>query len=170
MHTNTTSNQVTYRDAAPDDMPFVLDSWMKSWRTSAWAGTIPNNIYFATQRDCIEQLIARGAKILIASHSKTNRILGWVCYELTQDSPARTVINFLYVKDAYLRLTPSIGAALADRVPGAKPGYFTHRYRTVVDYCPQDAGWRHAPEIARRAYRPDKRAAKAPVGPLPQAD
>lgn len=165
------SQPVNYRPAQPADIPFILDSWMKSWRNSPWAGTIPNNRYFETQRDCIEQLIARGMEVIVATHEPTGRILGYIAYEQTQDTPARTVVHYLYVKDAYLRVRPSIAEALLERTPGAKPGYFSHRYRTVSDTCRSDAGWRHAAEIARRAYRPDKRKpSKAPVSPLPQAD
>lgn len=151
--------QINYRPATSADVPFILDSWMKSWRMSSWAGTIPNNRYYDVQRDCIEQLIARGMDILVAAHAGTDRILGWVAYELTQDAPARTVIHYLYVKDPYLSIVPSIGGTLLDRVPGVKPGYYTHRYRTVVDHCTADSGWRHAPEIARRALRRRKPAA-----------
>ena len=71
------------------------------------------------------------------------RILGWICYE--QSGPD-AVVHYCYVKDPYLPL--GIGETLVDRVPGKKPGFYTFRYRQVVEACGKN--WRHAPEIARR--------------------
>jgi hypothetical protein len=144
--------EVLYRAATPADVPFILDSWMKSWRKSPWAGTLPNNRFFAITRESIEQLIARGSTFEVASsHTKPDHILGWICHELTTDSEPRTVIHYLYVKDPYLK--SNIARTLVDRAPGRQPGYYTHRYRQVQDNCSYEEGWRHAPEIARRNRR-----------------
>lgn len=129
------------RPAIPEDFAFVMDSWLNSWRKSPWAGTIRNDEYFKVQRSTIEGLIGRGAEVLVAT-SESGRILGWVCYEVVSD---RAAIHYLYVKDAFIPL--GIGALLVDRIPGTKPGFYSHRYRQVIDLC---RGWTHAPEIARR--------------------
>ena len=34
---------VSFRPMVPDDLPFVMDTWLKSWRKSPWAGIVPNN-------------------------------------------------------------------------------------------------------------------------------
>jgi len=137
-------NEIAYRKAQPDDVSFVFDSWLRSWRTCPAAGTIRNDMYFPVQRATIEGLIGRGAEIEIAClAADESKILGWVCSELTTRN--ETIIHFLYVKDPYLSF--GIGPTLVSRCSGTKPGLYTHRYRQVVDACP---GWRSAPEIARR--------------------
>lgn len=150
--------QVKYRAAKAEDAALIMDSWLKSWRTSAWAGTVPNHLYFETQRTTIEQLLLRGAKFEVAVASEhPDLILGWACHELTQDTPPRTIIHYVYVKDPYLKLPEAIGETLARRAPGVQPGYYTHRYRTVVESLPGRDDWRHAPEIARREATPEGR-------------
>lgn len=140
------SSEVAIRPATPDDMGFVWDSWLKSWRKSPWAGCIPNNLYFETTRSAIEQLVGRGATFLVAClAAEPDKILGWCCHELSQDTTPRTVVHYVYVKDPYLSL--GIAGQLVNGLPGAKPGFYSHRYRQVAEACP---GWRHAPEIARR--------------------
>ncbi len=140
------NNEIAYRNASGDDISFIFDSWLRSWRKSPWAGCIPNNLYFPLTRSTIEQLVARGAEFKVAClAADPDKILGWVCYELSQDTTPRTVVHYVYTKDPYLNL--GIGPALVASLAGAKPGFYTHRYRQVSEACP---GWRHAPEIARR--------------------
>jgi hypothetical protein len=141
---------VLYRTATPEDVPFVMDSWMKSWRKSPWAGCIPNNRYYDVTRDGIEQLIARGATLEIACNpTNPKQIFGWVCRELTTDDPAVCVIHYCYVKDPFLRM--GVGETLVARSPGRQPGYYTYAYRQVKDSCGRE--WKHAPEISRRARK-----------------
>lgn len=145
------SNDILYRAARPDDISFIFDSWLRSWRKSPWAGVIPNNLYFPLTRSSIEQLVARGAVLEVAClAADPERILGWICHE--QSGPD-AVVHYIYVKDPYLSL--GIAEALVERVPGKKPGFYTYRYRQVVDACQPPRtkdreGWVHAPEIARR--------------------
>lgn len=137
------NHDIIYRPAQTEDIPFILDSWLKSWRVCDAAGTIRNDLYYATQRATIEGLIGRGAEFIVASPTnKPEHILGWVCYE---HNPEFALVHYLYVKDPYVRL--GLQAELVERVPGPRPGAFTHRYRQVLETC---KGWRHIPEIARR--------------------
>jgi hypothetical protein len=131
------------------DLPFVFDSWMNSWRKCPWAGCIPNNLYFPLQRSAIEQLIGRGATVEIACRTQDeNHILGWICSEVSKENEPKAIVHYLYIREAYLPF--GIGEALVARCEGAKPGYFTYRYRTVSDACDTRQGWRHIPEISRR--------------------
>lgn len=119
----------------------VFDSWLKSWRTSKFAGVIPNNLYFEVQRTLIEDLINRGAKVFIAHPTDLpDVILGWACGE---EKEGKTVLHYLYTKD------PFLGMGVADKLlaslPGAKPGFITHRLQGK-----EYKEWRHTPEIARR--------------------
>lgn len=140
------SNDVIVRDVYQSDIKFIFDSWLRSWRTSPWAGVIPNNVYYPLTRSVIEQLVGRGATFKVACLANDNdKILGWVCYEVPDQT---TVIHYIYIKDAYIPF--DIGQLLLDATPGSKPGFFTFRYRQVSDICTYDKGWKHAPEIARR--------------------
>jgi len=141
--TSQLSSEIAFRSAVQDDMRFIMDSWLRSWRESPWAGCIRNDLYFATQRATIEGLIARSAEFIVAYlEERPDHILGWGCFEMTGDS---CVVHYLYTKDPYLG--HGINKSLVERASGSKPGFYTHRYRQVIDTCPD---YRHAPEIARR--------------------
>lgn len=119
----------------------VFDSWLKSWRTSKWAGVIPNNLYFEVQRTLIEDLLARGCHLKIAyPEGRPDIILGWVCAE---EKEGKTVLHYLYTKDPFIGL--GIPDLLLAALPGAKPGFVTHKLGLK-----ELKEWRHTPEMARR--------------------
>lgn len=142
-------NDVVFRSAKPEDLPFLFDSWMNSWRKCPWAGCIPNNLFFPLQRSAIEQLIGRGATFEIACRAADeNHILGWICKETSKEAIPKCIVHYIYTREAYLPF--GIGEELVKRCEGEKPGYYTYRYRQVSDTCDFRKGWRHIPEIARR--------------------
>ena len=133
--------EILIRKRISTDLPFIFDSWMKSWRISKWAGTIPNHLYFETQRVLIEDLIARGAWIVVAYPTgQLDTIIGWACCEQKDD---KCVLHYVYVKDPYMNL--GVVEKLLDALPGRKPGYLTHKIGVK-----ELKEWRHTPEMARR--------------------
>lgn len=119
----------------------VFDSYLKSWRTNKAAGTIPNHLYFEVQRTLLEDLISRGAQLQVAyPEGHEDVILGWACGE---EKDGKTVLHYVYVKDPFLGL--NIPDRLISALPGAKPGYLTHKLGTK-----ETREWRHTPEMARR--------------------
>ena len=127
------------RKAIAHDVPFIMASWLSSWRTSRYAGCIRNCDYFSITRSLIEDLIARGATLIVADAGDT--LLGWACGEVKDD---QTVLHYVYVKDPFLRR--GIEDRLLESLPGVKPGWFTF-YQDRLEKAP---GWKHTPEMARR--------------------
>lgn len=132
---------ILVRSVKAGDLNFVFDSWMKSWRTSKYAGTTPNHLYFNVQRTLIEDLITRGAKILVAyPEDRDDVILGWACGEVKGE---QTVLHYCYVKDPFLG--HGIQARLISDLAGSKPGFVTHWQNLK-----ETKTWKHVPEMARR--------------------
>lgn len=150
MQSSTNVMQSRIRPAKPEDMSFVFDSWLKSWRTSKYSGVVPNNLYFDTYRSTIENVIGRGSSIVVATaQNNEDHILGWACFETTPDG--RAVVHYLYVKDPYLKF--GIPDKLLEYLEGDKPGFYTFNYPQVTDalkYRWPGVKWGWAPEIARR--------------------
>lgn len=133
--------EIVVRGYTADDLALVFDSWLKTWRTSKWAGVIPNHLYFDTQRTLIEELISRGACIKVAHPTgREDIILGWACAE---EKEGKTVLHYLYTKDPFIGL--GIPALLLASLPGDKPGFVTHKIALK-----ETKEWRHTPEMARR--------------------
>lgn len=130
------------REAKKEDVAFLLDSWMKSWRRNKFAGVIPNNQYYDVTRTCIENLVARGAKFkVVCLDSDEDAILGWLCSEKLKDESV--VVHYMYVKDPYLKT--GVPEKLTEALPIT--GFYTFRFNQVVEFLP---GWKWIPEIARR--------------------
>jgi hypothetical protein len=135
---------VTFRDLAPDEFQLVLDSWSKSYRSSDWAGTVPNHMWHAVVRETIAGLIGRGAKILAAACGDS--VWGWVCYERKGDD---VVLHYVYVKDPFRE--GGLGFALTGALfPDAKRVFYTHRTRLGQRIIKKIPGASYVPEIARR--------------------
>lgn len=124
-----------------EDIGFIMDSYLNSWRTSKFAGVVPNHLYYETQRQLMEGLLARGAKLTVASpESDPRAILGWACHEVKDE---KCVLHYLFLRDSHL--APAAAEALFEALPGTKPGFMTHRL-----FHPLLRDFVHAPEIARR--------------------
>lgn len=133
------------RPAKPEDTNFIFDSWLKSWRTSRYAGVVPNHLYFATYRATIECLVGRGAELTVAcAENNEDHILGWVCSEVLADGKA--CIHYLYTKDPFLK--KGIDKELLSTIKGTLPGFYSFNYSQVTSCLSHE--WKWAPEIARR--------------------
>ena len=133
--------QIQLRPAKAEDLNFVFDSWMKSWRISKYAGVIPNNMFYDVQRTLIEDLIARGARLVVAHpDGRDDVILGWACGE---EKDGAAVLHYRYTKDPFLGL--GIEAQLLAALPGTKPGFITHNLPGK-----DLKAWKWVPEMARR--------------------
>lgn len=120
------------------DCDFVFSNWLRTWRESKHAGVVRNHTFFTETRSLIEDLLARGMKILVADAGDT--LMGFIAYELKDE---RTVIHYAWVKSVYLS-TPVLTHLIAS-TPGGKPGFFTFFNRHL-----DKEGWAWTPEIARR--------------------
>jgi len=82
------------------DEPFVVSSWLKSYRNSHSTRYISNDDYYATLHPLVEGL-ARGAATLLAVNPQDpEQIYGWVCHEHIGSVP---VLHYLYVKEIFRR-------------------------------------------------------------------
>jgi hypothetical protein len=122
-----------------DDPKFVYDSWLNSWRTSRYAGVVRNCDFYDTTRATIDDLIARGAVVLVAEHE--SELLGYICGE---QKDGKKVVHYLFVKDPFLRC--GVEERLLAELPGVSPGWFTFAQSRFL----KDRAWKHAPEMARR--------------------
>lgn len=80
----TESLPIVFRDAGPDDLQLVADSWCKSYARSNWAAFFKTRgqNYTRAQDRLLKRILGRGARLIIAAWSEgPELILGWACYE-----------------------------------------------------------------------------------------
>ena len=130
------------REASPADISFVFDTYLNDWRKSPYAGTLRNNRYFEAQRCTLEDLIARGALVVVACDDRPELeevIQGWACYEVKN---GECVLHYLYQRPGY-----TTHEFILTQIAGTKPGLLTHRLPIR-----ELKAWKILPEIARRKY------------------
>lgn len=132
-----------FRPLKPEELPFLLDSWTRSYQRSPWAGVVPNHRYPEMMREMIAGLLGRGMVVLVAAEPESGRIMGYVAYEVKGAEQTTAVLHFIYVKDPYRKL--GLARALRAKVPGVR--FVTHRTRASRAL---EGNATFAPEIARR--------------------
>lgn len=142
------SDAVNLREHTAEDLPFILDGWIRSWRTSPWAGTVPNNMIWEVTRATIAGLLTRGARIRVAEVARESggtRLVGFVCFE------GPDIVHYIFVKKTGFRGL-GIGKLLLNDAVGhfyfEGPGRFTHR--TLASRWLADLGWTWDPVAARK--------------------
>jgi len=101
------SARIRTRRMRPEDLPFIIDSWVDSYRMSHMAGPIPMDIYPGIYGEVVRRLIARpDAKVIIAyepGEEPPDDIYGWICVEEDAWTRARVFEHGLHVdKDVRL--------------------------------------------------------------------
>ena len=111
---------VVYRQASVQDLNFILNSWLKSYRYTPAAEQIPSELYFEHQKNIINKLLETSKVIMITNPDDTSHVYGYIVY-------LNDVLHYIYIKYTYRNfgLTEKI---LSKAFPHFKsnPIYLTH--------------------------------------------
>ena len=133
--------QLTERALGPNEQNLVLATWIKAFRTSPYAGCLPNHVSTSILTRCIVDLLDAGAT-LRGVFDEYDNCLGWVCEDLTEDSTP--VIHYIYTRPR--QSEASLAEVRASLVP-ASGGIYTYRTKDITDFL--GFHWKHRPGIAR---------------------
>lgn len=88
------------RLADKEDVGFIFNSWLKSYRNSLFAKPISNTVFFAEHHKVIEKL-AKTSQILVACNKEDPaQIYGYACAERVDGV---FVLHYIYVKQHFRR-------------------------------------------------------------------
>lgn len=124
------SKSLAFRDASDDDYPFVIDSWLRSFRTSFASGPLSRERSNDAYRGQIADVMSRPkARTVVAYHPAVGSesladIYGWACCENPQ------VIHYVFTKQGFRRLGIARLVIAAAGVDLAKP--YVYAFRTPV--------------------------------------
>lgn len=111
-------SDVTFRPPTNEDLNFIVNSWLKSYREAQPA--VPNAQYYEGQKRLILDLLSRCDTVLAVDPEAPSHVLGYLCYE--RGSP--DVIHFVYVKFALRR--NGLASLLVERAGISLPCIVTH--------------------------------------------
>jgi hypothetical protein len=117
---NPLKSQVLIRDASEADVPFIFNSWLKSYRNSSACRSVTNPVYFAFQHRLIEDLLQHSFVKVVHAASDSNQLLGYIVYG---EQEGIKIIHYVYVKHAF-RNMGMCKMMLQDS--GVVGGFYTH--------------------------------------------
>lgn len=137
----------TFRKLLPEELPQVLEAWAGSFRSSRYAGCIPNDKFYDVTYDAIQQLINRGMQITaLALTSRPEQMLAWVAYE-TDPVEGQPIVHYLFTKTPFRKR--GLSRLLLDHIGAVKGARFLYTFAT--SYAKHYDGGFHMPSLARRA-------------------
>ena len=95
------SPQVRLRKATQEDVGFIFNSWLKSYRYSAWARSVTSTIYFAEQHKLIERILKENETIIACNNDDPTQIYGFINACHVQNI---FCLNYIYVKQDFRNL------------------------------------------------------------------
>jgi GNAT superfamily N-acetyltransferase len=80
------------------DFSFVIDSWLRSYRTAPECAGMANDMYFAGMRARVGRIAERGSVLVACLPEDAATILGWICYEPAKPGSSVVTVHYCYVK------------------------------------------------------------------------
>lgn len=124
--------KLSLRAAEKEDVSFIFNSWLKSYRDSPPVRGVPNNLYYQHQHSTIEKIIHRDTcrLVLAVAIDDPNQIYGYIVFE---DLPEKNLVHWVYVKHP-LR-TFGIGSLLFNIANKTDRTEYTHNSKCAPTYA-----------------------------------
>ncbi len=143
------------RDGKPEDIPFVMNSFLKKFRESIPIRLVTDRVYYENQHYVITQIMqAPGAKLAVACDPEDeNHVYGYVLSE--ELTPDWVLLHFCYVKGAFRKF--GIGKTLiTTAIAQASKIQYTHRLNSIK-YLNKQNNWEFNPFYTWAMAKPEKR-------------
>jgi ribosomal protein S18 acetylase RimI-like enzyme len=120
------NNPVRLRPLIEDDLAFIFNSWLKSYRFSHFAEKITNTIYFSDQHKLIEKLIGSSNVVVACNEEDPSQVYGYI---VGGEVDGISLLHFIYVKHTFRNM--GVGKTLLDAMghDKDKAGVYTHHTR-----------------------------------------
>lgn len=110
------------------DVPFVYNSWLKSYRDSPMVKSIPNTIYYAEHHKVIENLLKQTNCLaaVACNPEDANQIYGYIVGEMIEKA---LCVHWVYCKHPFRG--NGIAKALFQWIGESTANTYTHRVKNV---------------------------------------
>lgn len=127
--------QINVRPLRAGEEPFVLDTWVRSYRRHAPKMSAP--IYEAGQRRLAHTLKERSRILVAVSALDASQLFGHIVYEPRRPTGLLVVVHYLYVKRFFRRF--GIGSLLV-HCAEAEGAHYTHRTDAGAAFAEKHGG------------------------------
>lgn len=95
------------RKATQEDVGFIFNAWLKSYKYSLFAKNITNTIYFSEHHKVIENLLKKHETLIACNNEDPSQIYGFIN---AGQIDGFFCLNYIYVKQSFRNL--GVGKAL----------------------------------------------------------
>ena len=120
---------IAHRFASPADHAFVCDAWIRSYRDSDTAGSLPVHMWRAAMWPAVEWVRQRPGTQTVVAHDVDDPdiLFGFICADCSDVTP---VVFYVFVKQAYRSAGIARGLFAAMRIDPGQP--FVYSYKTAA--------------------------------------
>lgn len=86
------------REALPEDLNFIFNSWISSYRRAKHNNNIPAPFYFHGQHKVIERVLRQAKTLLLVDANHTENIYAYMIYE---EIEGIFCVHYAYTKNVY---------------------------------------------------------------------
>ena len=114
------------RPMIEDDLPFLFNSWLKSYRFSHFGEKITTTIYFEDHHKIIDNILKKNQVIIACNPEDPSQLYGYI---VAGREDSILVLHFVYVKHTFRNM--GIGKTLLDAVGHSSDtaSVYTHHTR-----------------------------------------
>jgi GNAT superfamily N-acetyltransferase len=118
--------KILLRSANEEDISFIFNSWLKSFRNSFFCKGIVNSVYFTEHHKLIEKILKTASAVIACNPEDPSQVYGWICAE---EIDGVFCMHYLYVKHSFRGL--GIGRLLFNTFTheSGLAGIYTHQTR-----------------------------------------
>ncbi len=125
---------IRLRSANEEDIPFIFNSWLKSYRNSYFAKAVTNTVFYTEHHKLLEKIIENNQVVIACKNDEPDQIYGWICAGKTDGI---FTLHYVYVKHPFRGF--GVGKQLLnvfDHDP-AFAGIYTHHTKTAERLAPK---------------------------------
>ena len=120
------NSPIRLRSSVKEDLPFIYNSWLKSYRFSHFGEKITNTIYFTDHHKVLENLIKQSEVLIACNGEDPSQVYGYIVGGAREGV---FLLHFLYVKHTFRNM--GIGKTLLDAMghDSSSAAVYTHHTR-----------------------------------------
>lgn len=93
--------EIYIRDPHEADLPFIFNSWLRSFRNSSFCRYVDNTIYFTEHHKLVEKILKRSTVKIACSPQNPEDVYGYICHE---NIDGFFVLHYAYTKQSFRNL------------------------------------------------------------------
>lgn len=101
------------RETTAEDLPFIFNSWLKSFRFNEDASRMSNGVYFGYFKELVTGLLESSSIVVACNPDDSTQIYGYAVYDHKEDIDL-FVLHYIYVKYPFRNL--GIGKRILETV------------------------------------------------------